>query len=162
MHWKLERVNFHLCDKYFWVRNVICEPHLSIDNPGDRAQPRLEADQVEAEADEDHGGVGGGAVLGNEHSLSGAVARPLRHHLIVALISDWSILCNAGFWLVSTWSMEHMTHSLVHLSPWSNRSRSSTQCELRYDSININYVHSQDTQMLWVLCVRSWKEGGKL
>ena len=43
--------------------------YLCIDDPGHGAESRLKADQVETEADEHHGAVGGGAVLGNEHRV---------------------------------------------------------------------------------------------
>lgn len=41
--------------------------YLCIHDPGHRAKPRLEADQVEAEPNQDHGGVLGRAVLGNKY-----------------------------------------------------------------------------------------------
>ena len=60
---------------------------LRVDNPGHGPEARLEADQVEAEANQHHGAVVAGAVLGYEHRL---LPRPaliagagLRLHLIV-------------------------------------------------------------------------------
>ena len=42
---------------------------LRVDNPGHGPEAGLEADQVEAEADQHHGAVVAGAVLGYEHLL---------------------------------------------------------------------------------------------
>ena len=47
--------------------------HLCIHDPGDRAEAGLEADQVDAEPDQHHGGVRGGAVPG-QHSTRISIA----------------------------------------------------------------------------------------
>lgn len=48
---------------------------LRVDNPGHGPEAGLEADQVEAKADQHHGAVVAGAILGNKHQLLARLAR---------------------------------------------------------------------------------------
>ena len=51
------------------VCTFLSESHLRVDNPGDGSEAALEADEIEAEADEYHGRIDGGTVARHEPSL---------------------------------------------------------------------------------------------